>query len=209
MNPVLLIGMMLFAQAPQASARDPQTFLQAARQQLDAMQTTTLNGDAQKKLTKLREDFEHLMTAYASQQPAKSANGVAAAKASEDVVDWKTSFDQVERDLSSILGLGPQLGGSSTPSVAGTGVVAQGTSSQAAQAAATAAATVQTPTTPPSTGQVPTGTTGAPGSPAAVGLAGVAVEDIGVKNLDPAIRRQLEDFRKSVELFYDATVSTR
>jgi hypothetical protein len=196
MNPMLLIGMLvLTAQAPQAPERDPQAFLQTARQQLDAMQTKALSGDAEKKVTKLREDFERLVTTYSSQQPANS--------------DWKLNFDQVERDLVAILGLGPTLTGSATPSVAGTGVVAEGTSSQSAQTAATAAATGQTPTTPTSTGQVPTGTTGATASPAAVGLAGVAVEDIGVKKLDPGIRRQLEEVRKSVELFYDAAVTSR
>ena len=163
--------------APQAATtRDPQQFLLAAKQQLDAVPTTTLNGDTRKKLAQLREDFERLVSNYEGQQAPNPANGVTAVKASEDVVvDWKLNFDQVERDLASILGIGPLVGGSATPSVAGTGVVQ---------------------------------TTGAT-STSAVGLTGVAVEDIGVKNLDPAVRSQLEDVRESVELFYDATVSPR
>jgi hypothetical protein len=159
-----------------ATTRDPQQFLLAAKQQLDAVPTTTLNGDTRKKLAQLREDFERLVSNYEGQQAPNPANGVTAVKASEDVVvDWKLNFDQVERDLASILGIGPLVGGSATPSVAGTGVVQ---------------------------------TTGAT-STSAVGLTGVAVEDIGVKNLDPAVRSQLEDVRESVELFYDATVSPR
>jgi len=41
----------------------------------------------------------------------------------------------------------------------------------------------------------------------AAALAGVAVAKIGVKNLDPAVREQLEEMRNSVEMFYDATTS--
>jgi hypothetical protein len=37
------------------------------------------------------------------------------------------------------------------------------------------------------------------------GLEGVAVQEIGVKKLDPNVRTQLEQVRTSVELFYDAT----
>jgi len=45
---------------------------------------------------------------------------------------------------------------------------------------------------------------GATGSGAAA-AAGVLVSTIGLKNLDPAVRLQLEQFRTAVELFFDAT----
>jgi hypothetical protein len=61
------------------------------------------------------------------------------------------------------------------------------------------------PTTSPASG-TPAGGTGAAsatgGSFSAVSA--VALSDIGVKNLDPRIRAELEQVRTSVELFYDA-----
>jgi hypothetical protein len=43
----------------------------------------------------------------------------------------------------------------------------------------------------------------------AVALGGVAVKEIGVKNLDAGVRAQLEEVRKNIELFYDATTSVQ
>jgi hypothetical protein len=41
-------------------------------------------------------------------------------------------------------------------------------------------------------------------STGAVGAGAVSIRDIGVKNLDPRARAQLEQLRTSIELFYDA-----
>lgn len=109
-----------------------------------------------------------------------------------------------------------------------------GTAAEAAQTAAQPAG-ASSPTvgrTPPSTPAVPdvgsiaqapagsqtaqsAGSTGAQAGAAGAtdpdlqqaGLAGVAVTKIGVKNLDPVVRDQLEEVRNSVEMFYDATTS--
>jgi hypothetical protein len=39
----------------------------------------------------------------------------------------------------------------------------------------------------------------------AVGFGAVAISEIGVKNLDPTVRKQLDEMRRSVELFFDAS----
>jgi hypothetical protein len=217
-------------QTQDPTKRDPHQYLAAARQQLDAVPTKTLNSDARKKLTRLREDFELLVKNYEGRSLTmpNSANGVAGAAApvSTDAVDWKLKFDDVERDLTSVLGIGPLPGGSPSPAVAGTGIVASGrqsapdssptqpvgTSSQGTQPVATATPTDQTATGSPtaqaagSSGANVAGAMSATGAQP-IGLAGVAVAEIGVKNLDPGVRTQLEEVRKSVELFFDATTS--
>jgi hypothetical protein len=214
--------------------RDPHLFLAAAKQQLEAVPSTT-NSEARKKLMGLREDFDLLVTTYEKGLLAtpSSASGAVAGVPVATNVDWKLKFDQVERDLVSILGIGPLPGTGSTPSVAGTGLVVPGrqpvsdpsptqpvgTSSRPSEPAATATVSGQAPNGSPTAAPAGSTTTQAPGSAANVagamsstgvqptGLAGVAVAEIGVKNLDPGIRAQLEEVRKSVELFYDATTS--
>jgi hypothetical protein len=212
---------------PAATARDPHRYLATARQQLQAVPTQALSKDATKKLDKLRQDFERLVAAYQRRAAATSASP------SAEAVNWKLQFDAVERDLVAILGAGPSLGADTTPAAAGTsGVVpAPDVPRPSSQPAGTSSPTpVGAPSTPTpaAPGVASTGQTAA-GSPAAqpggsteaqagvtgaasanvqaAGLAGVAVAQIGVKNLNPAVREQLEEVRKSVELFYDATTS--
>jgi hypothetical protein len=84
-------------------------------------------------------------------------------------------------------------------------------------AVATDARSALTPTVDPTTGiAVPAGSTAAPTNAAGTTTApqtaqlgainaGILVGAIGVQNLDPAVRRQLEQFRLDVELFFAAT----
>jgi hypothetical protein len=83
-------------------------------------------------------------------------------------------------------------------------------------AVATDARSALTPTSDPTTGiAVPAGSTAAPINAPATGApqaaqagginAGIMVGAIGVENLDPTVRRQLEQFRLDVELFFAAT----
>jgi hypothetical protein len=95
-------------------------------------------------------------------------------------------FGDVERDLTLILGGGSSRSVRSTTAVGTTGVVGS-----AAEPTGTDSSTTH-----------PAGTD-LPASQR--GLGGVAQPEIGVKNLDPGVRTQLEQVRTSVELFYDAT----
>jgi len=77
---------------------------------------------------------------------------------------------------------------------------------------AAAAATTTPPGAPVGVGSVaPAATATAGGTVAgntgagAAAVASVLVSTIGLKNLDPAVRMQLEQFRTTVELFFDAT----
>jgi hypothetical protein len=63
-------------------------------------------------------------------------------------------------------------------------------------------------TTAVGTTGVVTSTVRPAGADSSADLEGVAGSEIGVKNLNPGVRRQLEQVRTSVELFYDATSRT-
>jgi hypothetical protein len=116
--------------------------------------------------------------------------------------------------------------GQATPPAAGQGLPAPGggdlganaasvnAASPSALAAASAAVTASaqaagTPATSPASGTVAGAATGsAPANLAGanvLALAAVAASKIGVKDLDPRVRMQLEQVRTSIELFYDAT----
>ena len=204
---------------PSPSKPEPQQFLAAAKQLLDAVPTNSLGKDAQKKLAQLRDGFKNLVANYQTQSSPAVPTATDTAKAT---ADWKTKFDEVERDLTSILGGGASLSSTSTTAVGTGGVVTSasaaqpaggepstGTGSTAPPVPATGApsapATASSPTQP--VGSSGTGNVTAQGATVAA-LGGVAVEEIGVKNLDPGIRRQLEQVRRNIELFYDAGTQT-
>ena len=185
-----------------------------------------LKKDGKKKFSQLRERFAGLTKAY-------QANGdpfvPAAVEQKADVkpqgestpVNWKMYFSDVEGDLAGILG-----GGSSLPpsTPAGAGTIVAGAPAPAGTSGTTTTATTTTTTTPgATTGGTPGATTG--GTPSAtpdatagtqtsvssvttptssIGTVAV-VGEIGIKDLDPEVRRQLEQFRLEVELFFAAT----
>jgi len=142
-----------------------------------------LKKDAKKQFSELRERFAGLVKAYqADGNPFVPAavDEEAGLKSDRQSApgNWKTYFSDVEHDLAAILGGGSALP-SSTPAGAGTIV--------AAPAVGTSGTTLPD-TTPISS----------------VGTAAV-VGEIGIKNLDPQVRRQLEQFRLELELFFAAT----
>ena len=197
---------------PPPAKLEPQQFLATAKQLLDAVPTNSLGKDGQKKLAQLRDDFKNLVANY----QARSSTAVpTATDTAKDASDWKTKFDDVERALTSILGGGALLNTTSTTAVGTGGIVTSapaGQPSVAGQPTGTSSPSQPAPTTGSSTTQ-PVGSSGAgetiatAGSTGAV-LGGVAVEEIGVKNLDPGIRAQLEQVRRNIELFYDAGTHT-
>jgi hypothetical protein len=168
----------------------PQEYLGAAKQLLEMVPTKSLDGDGQTKLSQLREDLTSLVTRYQTRSLAALGSGASVASGAKDpvtdVVAWKMKFGDVERDLTLILGGRSSRSVSSTTGVGTTGVVGS-----AAE-----------PTGRDSSTRQPAGTD-LPASRR--GLGGVAQPEIGVKNLDPSVRTQLEQVRTSVELFYDAT----
>ena len=178
-----------------------------------------LKKDGKKKFSQLRERFAGLTKAY-------QANGdpfvPAAVEQKADVkpegestpVNWKMYFSDVEGDLAGILG-----GGSSLPrsTPAGAGTIVAGAPAPAGTSGTTTTTTpTTTTTTPPVTADATTGAT--PGATAgtqtsvssvttptsSIGTVAV-VGEIGIKDLDPEVRRQLEQFRLEVELFFAAT----
>ena len=154
-------------------------------------------GD-KKKFSELRERFAGLAKSY-------GANGdpfvPAAVEQEADLksekkstpVNWKMYFSDVESDLAGILGGGSALP-PSTPAGAGTIVTAAvppvGTSGRT-----TAPGTAVNTQVAGSSETTPT---------SSVGTVAV-VGEIGIKNLDPEVRRQLEQFRLELELFFAAT----
>ena len=165
---------------PAPTRTDPQQYLETAKRALDAISLNAVNHDAQKQMAQIRKDFTGFEEAYqvrSTSVPSSAAKmGTGTKEGSKDALDWKTMFDAVERDLTSILGSGESVSVSSTTLVSATSGVEPdmrrtGTAEQSAD---------------------------------------VAVDrdlKIGVKNLDPSVRTQLEKVRTSIELFYDATTS--
>jgi hypothetical protein len=99
--------------------------------------------------------------------------------------DWRTKFSAVESELTRIIGGGRGPGLESTRAGAGVETGAVVTNPSAGS--------------PSSPGQ-PAGVLGTLGASAVVG-------EIGIKELDPAIREQLRQFRLEVELFFASALS--
>jgi hypothetical protein len=200
--------------APQSDHSVPLQHLREAERLLKSVpqDSPKLKKDGKKKFSELRERFAGLMKAYqangdpfvpaAVEQKADLKPGKEAAP-----VNWKEYFSDVEGDLADILGGGSSLP-PSTPAGAGSIVVGTvapaGTSGTATTPVATAdAAPVATPgATAGSQTSVSSATTPTPTS--SIGTTAV-VGEIGIKDLDPEVRRQLEQFRLEVELFFAAT----
>lgn len=148
-------------------------------------------------------------------------------------VNWKELFTLVENNLTDILGAGSALPeGSATgtspaiavntgeprggAAVSTTGQLPQASPSSIPQSAATPGSSAATPDAQ-ATSTMPTAGANTTAPPAgAVATAGAAPSTstinggliagaIGVKNLDPKVRRQLEEFRLHVELFFAAS----
>jgi hypothetical protein len=98
--------------------------------------------------------------------------------------DWRTKFSAVESELTRIIGGGRGPGLESVRAGAG---------------GEAAVVPNRAPVEPSSVAQ-PGGIVGAAGGAAVVG-------DIGVKDLDPAIREQLRQFRLEVELFFASALT--
>jgi hypothetical protein len=216
------------APALQAKAAGSARHLDEAAAVMKTVSDSSLNSDGRKRLAELQRHFAELVESYqkspdAFADPAVGSEGDDADnnEASADA-NWKEMFTLVERDLSGILGAGPALPAGSpanaSPVIAVTtrGGAVAGTTGQLPQTA-TATPNAQatpntqaTPATPTAGAETPAPTAGAvatTGATTSIGTinGGLVAGAIGVKNLDPEVRRQLEEFRLHVELFFAAT----
>jgi hypothetical protein len=186
--------------AQQAGRSAASKYLAEAERLLNSIpqDSPNLKKDAKKKFSALRERFAGLVKAYQVNgdpfvPPAVDQEADLKSEKESAPANWKMYFSDVESDLAAILG-----GGSALPpsTRAGAGTIVA--------AAAPPIGTSGT-TTPPGTavntqvaGSSETTPTSSVGTVAVVG-------EIGIKNLDPEVRRQLEQFRLELELFFAAT----
>src|SRR5262245_35914438 len=77
---------------------DPQQHLANASALLETISIEDLRGDAEKRVSTLRKEFEQLMAAYQERQERPTGLSESGG------VDWKTKFSDVERAFTSILG---------------------------------------------------------------------------------------------------------
>jgi len=191
--------------AEQSDKSAPLQHLRVAERLLNSVpqDSPKLKKDGKKKFSELRERFAGLMKAY-------QANGdpfvPAAVEQEADLkpekeaapVNWKEYFSDVEGDLAGILGGGSSLP-PSTPAGAGSIVVGAATPTATSGTATPVGAPGANAGSPTSVSSASTPTpTSSIGTTAVVG-------EIGIKDLDPEVRRQLEQFRLEVELFFAAT----
>ena len=161
-----------------------------------------LKKDAKKKWSELRERFAGLVKAYQANgdpfvSPAVDQEADLKSDKESAPASWKMYFSDVESDLAGILGGGSALP-SSTP--AGAGTIA----ASAAQPVGTTGTTTTAVAAPGTTVNAQISGSADTTSTSSVGTAAV-VGEIGIKNLDPEVRRQLEQFRLELELFFAST----
>lgn len=199
---------------------------------MKAVSDSSLKGEGKERVAELRKHFAELVSAFSANPdpflpPILTSNVNSKGEEKIDTTNWKEAFTQVENDLTNILGAGetppePAPPGSGTPINAPAPVpsspdnTAIGTTGQVPQSpdaspatpppvvntprAPTGEASAAPPATATGTAPVPT-----PTAPAGTINAGLLAGAIGIKNLDPEVRRQLEQVRLNVELFFAAT----
>jgi hypothetical protein len=158
-------------------------YLERARTILNSIPDKPPGEDADKLIADLKSHFAAMSAMYRNEKPAPAATTETAP------ASWKDLFSTVERDIVKIIGAGSALG----PATGGA-------------AAPVADAAIPPPPTPPAAPGAAVPTAGQAGGDVNVGLLGVAgvakVSTIGIKDLDPQVRKQVERFRTEVELFY-------
>jgi hypothetical protein len=223
--------------APPKPTVTPDEYLSAAAQSFMAVSTENLkSGDAKNRMADLKKHFGQLLSTYKSNAdpfvpPAVPQPEDLTTDEKAQARNWKMAFSDVESDLAGILGGGsvlpePQPLSSAgavpvgtvgtvgtVPVVAPNGNGAPGVPVPANQAATGAANGVATNGATPQPGSVPA-TGGATVNGAAAGEqigavnAGAIAGGVGVKDLDPNVRLQLEQFRRDVELFFASAMMT-
>jgi hypothetical protein len=192
------------ATAQQARRSAPSEHLAEAERLLNSIpqDSPNLKKDSKKKFSEFRERFAGLVKAYqANGDPFVPAAVAQEADLKSDKesapTNWKMYFSDVESHLAAILGGGSALP-SSTPAGAGS-IVAS-----AVPPVGTSGTTTATVATPGTSANSQTSAASNTTPTASVGTTAV-VGDIGIKDLDPEVRRQLEQFRLELELFFAAT----
>jgi hypothetical protein len=183
----------------------------------------SLKKDGQERVTALRKHFAELVSSYKANGDPYLPPGVEQASDLQDTkpdarkdaksnpVNWKIAFSEVESDLAGILGGGYSplpvvTAGTVQGVVTSTGTAVQGTTGVIAVPGTTRTTTVATDaaTGAPVAVDQAAGTVQNPVAPPAGINAAILMGAIGVENLDPEVRRQLEQFRLNLELFFDS-----
>ena len=163
--------------AQQNAGTAPRQYLNEAARVMMTIPERSTKGEAQKKLAELRKHFAELISAY-DKNPDPFV--YPAVPGDEDLkIDNKSEPPNWKKSFTGVENVLVNI----------LGAVAQAGSTPAPSGA---------------TGTTGT-TTGAPQAPQAGSVnAGLLAGAVGVKNLDPEVRRQLEQFRLDVELFFAA-----
>jgi hypothetical protein len=165
-----------------------------------------LKKDGRQKMAELRIHFAQLASAYrANSDPFIPAAVIQEADVKDEdrheqaaTTNWKMLFSDVESDLTAILGGGASLP-PSTP--AGAATIVNGVTGPVGTSGATATA----PAPVAASGTAVDNTQPTSNTPLQAPRVTAVVGDIGIKDLDPEIRRQLEQFRLELELFFGET----
>jgi hypothetical protein len=171
------------AQTPAPAEPTSADYLERARTVLNGIPDKPQGEDADELIADLKRHFAAMSAMYRNEKPAPAATTETTPSS------WKDLFSVVERDIAKIIGAGSALG----PATAGA-------------AAPVAEAAIPAPPAAPAPPGAPVPTAGQAGADGNVGLLGVAgvakVSTIGIEDLDPQVRKQVEQFRSEVELFF-------
>jgi hypothetical protein len=182
--------------AAQSFGKTPATHLAAATERLNSIPRDRLDDE------EAEEHFEELVRAYG--ELTEAFNRSATDPAARAI--WQARFSTVERKLTALVGAGPAFDGATveagvaTP-VAGVSPPIDGAAPPGADVAPPVAG-VRPPVAGAAAGEPPAG------RPGPSGIA-VEVSTVGIEDLDPAVRQQLNEFRRELELFFLAALLAR
>jgi hypothetical protein len=194
--------------------------LEQAGVMLDRIPEKPSGEDADKRIADLRRHFTAMVKAYAERPEGAPPSAVITVRSEPDrdadddpaaARDWTLQFSNVERDLAKIIGGGTYSGAATQPLVAAAGSVVPAPVGTVGTVPANAPRGV--PNVVPAEAAA-VGAQGVAGGQAVVGdlgtvgaIAATKVSEVGIRDLDLNVRRQLEQFRIELELFYTFSLS--
>jgi hypothetical protein len=199
---------------PKAPVVSPSQHLADAKQVLDGMPPIQHPSNVRDRMARLRKSFADMVSAYATGTSVPSGP---TDKVTPTPVEWQNKFFDIERDLADWIGGTSLLVFQPIESAAAAGSQASASARPAAVPGATGTAgtvgevTVATASigTAASSGAAASSTSPpAPAAPLAV-QSSDEIASNGKKDLDVALRTELERFRLHVELFFDSATSDR
>jgi hypothetical protein len=195
---------------PKAPVVSPSQHLADAKQVLDGMPSIQHPSDVRDRMARLHKSFAEMVSSYGTGTSVPSGP---TDKVTPTPVEWENKFFDIERDLADMIGGTSLLVFQPIGTGAAAGSQASGSTRPAAVAGATGTAgtvgevTVATAAigTAASSGAAASPNPSAPAAPLAVQSSDDGLN--GKKDLDVALRTQLERFRLHVELFFDSATS--